>query len=36
MMDCVEGLPPEENRSEDYYTGYGDEYAANIDQPEEH
>ena len=35
VMDCAEGLPPSVGRDEDYYRGYGDEYAYNIDKPEE-
>jgi hypothetical protein len=34
VMDCAEGLPPSVGRDEDYYNGYGDEYAYNIDKPE--
>lgn len=34
MMDCAEGHPAAEGRTQDYYNGYAYEYESNIDQPE--
>ncbi len=34
VMDCADGHPAAQGRTETYYAGYGDEYQHNIDTPE--